>query len=80
MPIDAVDTSVKLRPRFYGPYVIVAYVGPQTVKLKLPPGSNVHPDFHTSKLKKFYGNADEGEEVQEIPEPDLKERIVRSCA
>ena len=68
MPIDAVNTTAKLKARFYGPYTIEAYVGPQTVKLRLPESSNVHPDFHVSKIKKWYRNDAPG---AEIPEPDM---------
>lgn len=44
--------SEKLSPRFYGPYEIVARVGPVAYTLKLPEGARIHPTFHVSLLKK----------------------------
>ncbi|XXG42551.1 hypothetical protein AAC387_Pa01g2803 [Persea americana] len=45
----------KLSPRFYGPFQVVARVGPVVYKLKLPPESKTHPVFHVSVLKRKLG-------------------------
>ena len=44
----------KLRPRYIGPYEIIARVGPVTYKLKLPLElSRIHDTFHVSMLRKY---------------------------
>ena len=44
----------KLRPRYIGPYEIIARVGPVAYKLDLPPElSKVHNVFHVSMLRKY---------------------------
>ena len=44
----------KLRPRYIGPYEIIAIVGPVAYKLKLPPElSRIHDTFHVSMLRKY---------------------------
>ena len=44
----------KLRPRYIGPYEIIAIVGPVAFKLKLPPElSRIHDIFHVSMLRKY---------------------------
>jgi hypothetical protein len=53
-----VQTSVatranhKLSFRYFGPYKIIAKVGPMAYKLLLPNKTTVHPVFHVSQLKK----------------------------
>ena len=47
----------KLRPRYVGPYEIIARVGPVAYKLDLPPDlSKVHNVFHVSMLHKYISN------------------------
>ena len=44
----------KLRPRYIGPYEIIAKVGSVAYKLKLPPElSRIHDTFHVSMLRKY---------------------------
>jgi hypothetical protein len=42
----------KLKPRFYGPYMITRRVGEVAYELELPKGSRIHNIFHVSCLKK----------------------------
>ena len=44
----------KLRPKYIGPYEIIAIVGPVAYRLDLPPElSKVHNVFHVSMLRKY---------------------------
>ena len=44
----------KLRPKYIGPYEIIARVGPVAYRLDLPPElSKVHNVFHVSMLRKY---------------------------
>ncbi|KAJ0444029.1 putative nucleotidyltransferase, Ribonuclease H [Helianthus annuus] len=45
----------KLSPKYYGPFLIIAKVGPAAYKLDLPQGSQIHSTFHVSLLKKAGG-------------------------
>ena len=48
----ATRINQKISPRYYGPFKIVERMGAVAYKLKLPPGSQVHPVFHVALLKK----------------------------
>jgi len=51
------DTSAaKLRPRFYGPYLVLERVRPVAYRLQLPPRAKIHNVFHVVFLKKYTGD------------------------
>ena len=45
----------KLKPRFYGPYIVIRRVGKVTYEIMILEGSRVHNVFHVSRLKKATG-------------------------
>lgn len=45
----------KTSPRYYGPYAVVARIGPVAYKLQLPDSVTVHPVFHVSQLRRICG-------------------------
>lgn len=68
LPINAVEGRAHVMERFYGPYKVKGFVGPQTVTLELPPHSRVHPNFSVAKLRPYRGP--KGSKIEPIPEPD----------
>nr|GEY71975.1 hypothetical protein [Tanacetum cinerariifolium] len=60
----------QLNPRYYGPYEVLARVGPVAYKIKLPPSSLVHDVFHVSFLRRFIRPLPAAvSELKEVPEP-----------
>jgi hypothetical protein len=57
--------SRKLLPEWIGPFEVVQVVGPVAFKLKMNPGSRVHPVFHVSLLETYR----EDSRVQTPPPP-----------
>ncbi|KAJ8751836.1 hypothetical protein K2173_026032 [Erythroxylum novogranatense] len=60
----AFRASMKLSPRFYGPFRIIARIGSVAYRLELPSGTRIHNVFHVSRLRKFLGD-------RPVASPDL---------
>ena len=78
--------SMKLSPRFYGPYQITERIGAVAYRLKLPEDAKIHPVFHISCLKPKLGehespqiqlpNTTEDGVIQAQPQAILDRKIV----
>jgi len=75
-------TAGKLRPRYYGPYRIIAIVNEVAYQLELPPRARLHDVFHVGLLKRFVGTPPAAppslppvHNGAAVPEP---ERVIRS--
>ncbi|KZV58495.1 hypothetical protein F511_11955 [Dorcoceras hygrometricum] len=66
----------KLAPRYYGPFEVIQKVGTVAYKIKLPPGSKIHPVFHVSCLKRAVGNAGVFQYLPKGLETDLNAEFV----
>ena len=68
------EKITKLSPKYYGLFPIEAKIGKVAYRLKLPPGSQIHPIFHVSILKKSVG-AQPMSSVLPAPPKEISSRI-----
>jgi hypothetical protein len=54
--IVAMRKSLKLSPRFFGPYKVLQRIGTVAYRLDLPSSTQIHPFFHVSCLKLKVGH------------------------
>jgi hypothetical protein len=63
----------KLCFKYFGPFEIVAKIGPVAYKLALPPGSAMHPVFHVSLLKSVSAPIQPASTT--LPDPDFTMQV-----
>ena len=61
--------SVKLQPKYLGPYEITKTISPVAYQLNLPDDLRIHPVFHVSLLKRYTPNDSETFPGRNIPPP-----------
>jgi RNase H-like domain found in reverse transcriptase/Reverse transcriptase (RNA-dependent DNA polymerase)/Integrase zinc binding domain/Chromo (CHRromatin Organisation MOdifier) domain len=62
--------SVKLEPRYYGPYEVLEMHGPNAARLRMPDGCRLHPVFNTDLLKRYVdGRAEFPDRPQRFERP-----------
>ena len=66
--------SKKLSPKYFGPFQVIARVGPIAYKLQLLSEARIHPVFHVSSQKKKVGN---GVPVQSRLPPILDQGVLQ---
>ncbi|XP_062102916.1 uncharacterized protein LOC133813900 [Humulus lupulus] len=69
--------NIKLCRRFFGPFEILARVGPVAYTLKLPQETRIHPTSHVSLLKPYHGTLPPS--CYQLPEmyelPNLEDKV-----
>ena len=69
--IGRVLKSMKLTPRFIGPYQITRRIGTTTYEIALPLHlANLHNVFHVSQLRKYIASPDHVLESYEVQVPE----------
>jgi hypothetical protein len=72
---DRASNTVKLLPRWMGPFTVLRKFGEVAYELQLPPHMRVHPVFHVSLLKSFIPDGKAPPPVPEMADGELKYQI-----